>query len=88
MRLEIPDVLFRACVRYSKTIFFRVWGSPCARKDIDSSHCERVQGFRGTSTIRLDSYGMVIKLLIKVGTRVSHHARRWYVPVASAFPLA
>ena len=26
--------------------------------------------------------------LIKVGARVSYHARRWYVHVASAFPLA
>jgi hypothetical protein len=26
--------------------------------------------------------------LIKVGARFSYHARRWYVHVASAFPLA
>jgi len=30
----------------------------------------------------------LIKRLIKVGARVSYHARRWYVHVASAFPLA
>jgi len=30
----------------------------------------------------------LIKRLIKVGARVSNHARRWYVHVASAFPLA
>jgi hypothetical protein len=29
-----------------------------------------------------------IKRIIKVGARVSYHARRWYVHVASAFPLA
>ena len=29
-----------------------------------------------------------IKCLIKVGTRVSYHARRWYVHVVSAFSLA
>jgi hypothetical protein len=29
-----------------------------------------------------------IKRLIEVEARVSHHARRWYVHVASAFPLA
>jgi hypothetical protein len=30
----------------------------------------------------------LVKRLIKVGARVSYHARRWYVHVASAFPLA
>ena len=30
----------------------------------------------------------LIKRLIMVGARVSYHARRWYVHVASAFPLA
>ncbi|MGO9177318.1 MAG: transposase [Desulfobaccales bacterium] len=30
----------------------------------------------------------LIKRLIKVGARVSYHARRWYVHVALAFPLA
>jgi hypothetical protein len=30
----------------------------------------------------------LIKRLIKVGARVSYHARRWYVHVASDFPLA
>jgi hypothetical protein len=30
----------------------------------------------------------LILRLLKVGTRVSYHARRWYVHVASAFPLA
>jgi hypothetical protein len=30
----------------------------------------------------------LIKRLIKVGARVSYHARRWYVHVASTFPLA
>ncbi len=30
----------------------------------------------------------LIKRLIKVGARVSYHARRWYDHVASAFPLA
>ena len=30
----------------------------------------------------------LIKRLIKVGARISYHARRWYVHVASAFPLA
>jgi len=29
-----------------------------------------------------------IKRLIAVAARVSYHARRWYVHVASAFPLA
>ena len=29
-----------------------------------------------------------IKRLIKVGARVSYHARSWYVHVASASPLA
>lgn len=30
----------------------------------------------------------LIKRLIKVGARVSYHARRWYIHVASAFPLS
>jgi hypothetical protein len=30
----------------------------------------------------------LIKRLIKVGARVAYHGRRWYVHVASAFPLA
>ncbi len=30
----------------------------------------------------------LIKRLIKVGARVSYHAKRWHVHVASAFPLA
>jgi hypothetical protein len=30
----------------------------------------------------------LIKRLIKVEARISHYARRWYVHVASAFPLA
>ena len=34
------------------------------------------------------SMDWVIKRLIKVGARVSYHARRWYVHVASAFPLS
>jgi hypothetical protein len=33
------------------------------------------------------SIDWLIKRLIKVGARVSYHARRWYVHVASAFPL-
>jgi len=34
------------------------------------------------------SMDWLIKRLIKVGARVSYHARRWYVHIASAFPLA
>ncbi|MFZ5450828.1 MAG: transposase [Thermodesulfobacteriota bacterium] len=34
------------------------------------------------------SIDWLIKLLIKVGARNSYHTRRWYVLVASAFPLA
>jgi hypothetical protein len=34
------------------------------------------------------SMDWLIKRLIKVGARVSYHARRWYIHVASAFPLA
>jgi hypothetical protein len=34
------------------------------------------------------SIDWLIKRLVKVGARVSYHARRWYVHVASAFPLA
>ena len=34
------------------------------------------------------SMDWLIKRLIKVGARVSYHARRWFVHIASAFPLA
>jgi hypothetical protein len=34
------------------------------------------------------SIDWLIKGLIRVGARVSYHARRWYVYVASAFPLS
>jgi hypothetical protein len=34
------------------------------------------------------SIDWLIKRLIKAEARVSYHARRWYVHVASAFPLA
>ncbi|MBU4232657.1 MAG: IS1380 family transposase [Proteobacteria bacterium] len=34
------------------------------------------------------SIDWLIKRLIKVGARISYHVRRWYVHVASAFPLA
>jgi hypothetical protein len=34
------------------------------------------------------SMDWLIKSLIKVGARVSYHARRWHIHVASAFPLA
>ena len=30
----------------------------------------------------------IIRRLVKVGARVVYHARKWYVHVASAFPLA
>jgi len=29
----------------------------------------------------------IIRRLVKVGARVVYHARKWYVHVASAFPL-
>jgi hypothetical protein len=34
------------------------------------------------------SIDSIIKWLVKVGARVVYHARKWYVHVASAFPLA
>ena len=34
------------------------------------------------------SFEWLIKRLIEVEAGVSYHARRWYVHVASAFPLA
>jgi hypothetical protein len=34
------------------------------------------------------SIDWLIKRLIKVGAMVSYHTRRWYVHIASAFPLA
>jgi len=37
---------------------------------------------------RLHSIEWLIKRLIKIGARVSYHAKKWRVHVASAFPLA
>jgi hypothetical protein len=34
------------------------------------------------------SMDWLIKRLIKVGARVSNQARRWYIHIASAFPLS
>ncbi len=33
------------------------------------------------------SIDAIIKRLVKVGARVVYHARKWYVHIASAFPL-
>jgi hypothetical protein len=47
-------------------------------------------GFTDNGKIRAPSLALdwQIKRLIEVKARVSYHARRWYVHVASAFPLA
>ena len=37
--------------------------------------------------LRISALLMANDALIKVGARVSYHARRWYVHIASAFPL-
>jgi hypothetical protein len=34
------------------------------------------------------SIDSIIRRLVKVGAKVVYHARKWYVHVASAFPLA
>jgi hypothetical protein len=34
------------------------------------------------------SIDSIIRRLVKVGARVVYHARKWYVHVASPFPLA
>ena len=34
------------------------------------------------------SIDSLIRRFVKVGARVVYHARRWYVHVASAYPLA
>lgn len=33
------------------------------------------------------SWGWLIKRLIKVGVKVAHHGRRWHVHARSAFPV-
>jgi hypothetical protein len=43
---------------------------------------------RAGSAISTSTPVWLVKRLIKVGARVSYHARRWYVHIASAFPLA
>jgi hypothetical protein len=45
------------------------------------------QFYVGGEEVR-QSMDWLIKRLIKGGARVSYHARRWDVHVASAFPLA
>jgi hypothetical protein len=49
-------------------------------------HMIRQFSVRGDEVKR--SMDWLIKHLSKVGARVSYHARRWYVHVASAFPLS
>lgn len=34
------------------------------------------------------SINWVIERLLKVGARISSHARRWYIHIATALPLA
>ena len=41
---------------------------------------------KGFGKLRAPSLVMLIKRLIKVGARVSYHARRWHIHVALAFP--
>jgi hypothetical protein len=49
-------------------------------------HMVRDAAFLGESV--KPSIDSILKRLVKVGARVVYHARRWYVHVASAFPLA
>ena len=49
---------------------------------------DNVAGLTALKAALTRSMEWLIKRLIKVGARVSYHARRWYVHVASAFPLA
>jgi len=44
------------------------------------SFFDSLSSYRPSVIVRLNDR------LIKVGARVSYHAHRWYVPVASAFP--
>jgi hypothetical protein len=48
-------------------------------------HMMRDTAFWGESV--KPSMDSIIKRLVKVGARVVYHARRWYVHIASAFPL-
>ncbi|MGA2404373.1 MAG: transposase [Syntrophobacteraceae bacterium] len=49
-------------------------------------HMIRDTAFLGESV--KPSMESIIRRLVEVGARVVYHARKWYVHVASAFPLA
>jgi hypothetical protein len=48
----------------------------------------RIQQFYAWGEEVKRSMDWLINRLIKVAARISYHARRWYVHVASTFPLA
>jgi hypothetical protein len=75
------------------------WGEPsCQRFEANQVHLKMgvlaynllhmIRQFYGWAKEVKRSMEWLINRLIKVGTRVAYHARRWYVHVASAFPLA
>ena len=69
---------------------------PAACKRIEVSEQTYYRWRKEWGGLRLDQDGegvrrsieWLIKRLIKVGARVSYHAKKWHVHVASAFPLA
>ena len=77
-------------LRWDKTSCHR-FGANCARLKMGALaynllHMLRRFYVMGEGVRR--SIEWLIKRLIKIGARVSYHARKWHVHVASAFPLA
>ena len=77
-------------LRWDKTSCHR-FGANCARLKMGALaynllHMLRRFYVMGEGVRR--SVEWLIKRLIKVGARVSYHAKKWHVHVASAFPLA
>ena len=77
-------------LRWDKTSCHR-FGTNCARLKMGALaynllHMLRRFYVMGEGVRRSGEW--LIKRLIKGGARVSYHARRWHVHVASAFPLA
>ena len=77
-------------LRWDKTSCHR-FGANCARLKMGALaynllHMLRRFYVMGEGVRR--SIEWLIKRLIKIGARVSYHAKKWHIHVASAFPLA
>jgi hypothetical protein len=80
-----PEI-YAYCKEHRITFLIRLPSDDTLDKLV-APHLNRPVGRPPGSGIQVKVVDWLIKRLIKVGARVSCHARRWYVHVASAFPL-